>query len=59
MLRVNSSNDLVVPPFECAWLLDEKLRLKGGEGCIDFEVKGAHKDGCPPNSLAETAFHNI
>jgi hypothetical protein len=43
MLRVNSSNDLVVPPFECAWLLDEKLQLQGGEGCIDFEVKGAQR----------------
>ena len=40
MLRVNSSNVLVVPPFECAWLSDETLQLKDGTGCISFEVKG-------------------
>ena len=40
MLRVNSSNVLVVPPFECAWLSDEALQLKDGTGCISFEVKG-------------------
>ena len=40
MLRVNSSNVLVVPPFECAWLSDEALQLMNGTGCISFEVKG-------------------
>ena len=37
---MNSNNDLVVPPFECAWLCDEKLQLQDEAGCIDFEVKG-------------------
>ena len=40
MLRVNSSNVLVVPPWECAWLSDEQLQLKDGAGCVCFDVKG-------------------
>ena len=40
LLRVNSRNDIVVPPFECAWLSDEHLQLENGKGCIQFEVKG-------------------
>ena len=40
MLRVNSSNVLVVPPWECAWLSDEQLNLQDGAGCICFDVKG-------------------
>lgn len=40
MLRVNSSNVIVVPPFECAWLAGEEFRLSGGTGCLCFEVKG-------------------
>lgn len=40
LLRVNSSNDIVVPPFECAWLSDLHLQLEDGRGCIEFEVKG-------------------
>ena len=51
MLRVNSSNVLVVPPFECAWLSDEALQLKNGTGCISFEVKGGFTppwDSCIP-----------
>jgi len=40
MLRVNSSNVLVVPPWECAWLSDEQLQLQDGAGCICFDVKG-------------------
>lgn len=40
MLRVNSSNVLVVPPWECAWLSDEQLQLQNGAGCICFDVKG-------------------
>ncbi len=39
-LRVNSSNDIVVPPFECAWLSDEHLQLEDEKGCLQFEVKG-------------------
>ena len=31
---------LVVPPFECAWLTGENYLLRGGQGCICFEVKG-------------------
>lgn len=41
MLRVSSSNVLVVPPWECAWLSDEQLQLKDGAGCVCFDVKGA------------------
>jgi len=41
MLRVNSNFDIVVPPFECAWLSDECLQLKDEAGCIAFEVKGS------------------
>ena len=40
LLRVNSNNELVVPPFECAWLSDETLQLEEEAGCIAFEVKG-------------------
>ncbi len=40
MLRVNSSNVLVVPPWECAWLSDEQLQLRDGAGCISFDVRG-------------------
>ncbi|KAL3139743.1 hypothetical protein ABBQ38_004048 [Trebouxia sp. C0009 RCD-2024] len=40
MLRVSSSNVLVVPPWECAWLSDEQLQLKDGAGCVCFDVKG-------------------
>ncbi|DBB07891.1 TPA: hypothetical protein ACH3X3_009285 [Trebouxia sp. C0006] len=40
MLRVNSSNVLVVPPWECAWLSDEQLQLRDGAGCICFDVRG-------------------
>lgn len=39
MLRVNSSNVLVVPPFECAWLSFSDYMLDGS-GCIYFEYKG-------------------
>lgn len=32
-------NLLVVPPFECAWLVDENLRFpEAGRGCIAFEA---------------------
>jgi hypothetical protein len=41
LLRVNSNNELVVPPFECAWLSDESQQLDDDVGCIAFEVKGA------------------
>lgn len=40
LLRVNSNNELVVPPFECAWLSDETLQLDEEAGCLAFEVKG-------------------
>lgn len=40
LLRVNSNNELVVPPFECAWLSDKTLQLEEEAGCIAFEVKG-------------------
>ena len=40
LLRVNSNNELVVPPFECAWLSDESQQLNDDVGCIAFEVKG-------------------
>ena len=55
MLRVNSSNVLVVPPFECAWLSDEALQLKDGTGCISFEVKGEFMpwDNCTTISLVQ------
>ena len=43
-LRVNSSNDIVVPPFECAWLSDEHLQLENEKGCLQFEVKGDTAD---------------
>eukprot|EP00884_Botryococcus_braunii_P002666 jgi/Botrbrau1/123/Bobra.0022s0109.1 len=39
-VRVTSSNVLIVPPFECAWLSDEILQLKEGAGCLDVSVKG-------------------
>lgn len=39
-VRVTSSNVLIVPPFECAWLSDDKLQLKEGAGCLDICVKG-------------------
>lgn len=39
--RVSTSSQLlVVPPFECAWLSGENFRLHDGKGCISFEVKG-------------------
>lgn len=40
MLRVNSSDVLVVPPFECAWLADELAVLKSSSACIVFEAQG-------------------
>ncbi len=40
MLRVDSSSILVVPPFECAWLLDEARQLKDNACCVAFEAKG-------------------
>ncbi len=40
LLRVNSNNELVVPPFECAWLSDKSQQLNDDVGCIAFEVKG-------------------
>ena len=40
MLRVNSSDVLVVPPFECAWLADEVGILKNSSACIIFEAQG-------------------
>jgi len=46
LLRVNSNNELVVPPFECAWLSDESLQLSDDAGCIAFEVKGESADLC-------------
>lgn len=42
-VRVNDSNVLVVPPFECAWLTGDALSLQGGSGCVCFEVKGRHR----------------
>lgn len=34
-----SSTLLVVPPFECAWLVDDELRFpQPGRGCIAFEA---------------------
>lgn len=46
LLRVNSNNELVVPPFECAWLSDESLQLSDDAGCIAFEVKGESAGLC-------------
>ncbi|KAK9794943.1 hypothetical protein WJX73_004115 [Symbiochloris irregularis] len=40
MLRINSDNVLVVPPFEAAWLTDERFQLHHGNGCVEFEVRG-------------------
>ena len=42
-LRVSAGAVLVVPPFECAWLADEELQLRGGSGCVSFEVRGEVK----------------
>ena len=39
-LRVSAGAVLVVPPFECAWLAAEELQLRGGSGCVSFEVRG-------------------
>lgn len=39
MLRVTSSNVLVVPPLECAWLSFSDYGLDGC-GCLAFEAKG-------------------
>ena len=55
MLRVNSSNVLVVPPFECAWLSDEAFQLKDGTGCISFEVKGE----CMPWDMCITTLVQV
>lgn len=53
LLRINSSNDVVVPPFECAWLSDESLQLKDEAGSISFQVKGTGFSG---NSAAGVDF---
>ena len=45
MLRVNSSNVLVVPPWECAWLSEEQYQLENSSGCVCFEVKGVRQAG--------------
>lgn len=42
MLRVNSSDVLVVPPFECAWLADETDVLKSSSACVVFEAQGTN-----------------
>lgn len=49
MLRVNSSDVLVVPPFECAWVEDDVGILKRSAACIVFEAQGI------PSSINE--FH--
>ena len=46
MLRVNSDNVLIVPPFEAAWLTDQRLQLEDGKGCVEFEVKGEPGFAC-------------
>ena len=31
---------LVVPPFDCAWLMGDELRFaKAGHGCVAFEAR--------------------
>ncbi|CAG9462062.1 unnamed protein product [Pedinophyceae sp. YPF-701] len=40
MLRVSSTNALVIPPFECAWLNSDEDNLKEDSGCIEFEARG-------------------
>lgn len=40
MLRVNSDDVLIVPPFEAAWLTDKQFQLSGGQGCVEFGAKG-------------------
>lgn len=31
---------LVVPPFDCAWLMGDDLRFaKAGHGCVAFEAR--------------------
>lgn len=41
MLRVNSRDVLVVPPFECAWLELQDYGVEGG-CCLCFETRGEH-----------------
>eukprot|EP00249_Psilotum_nudum_P017129 c26176_g2_i2 orf=223-2589(-) len=39
MLNKACNNVLVVPPFECAWLVDKELRFaEAGRGCIAFDA---------------------
>lgn len=32
--------DLIISPFECAWLCNEEYKLKNSEGCFSFKAKG-------------------
>jgi hypothetical protein len=42
MLRINSRDVLVVPPFECAWLSLSDYGTEGG-CCLCFDYKGAQR----------------
>lgn len=38
--RMEGNNVLVVPPFDCAWLMGNELRFaEDGRGCVAFEAR--------------------
>jgi hypothetical protein len=38
-MRLTGANVLVVPPFECAWLIGDEARIaEPGKVCVSFEA---------------------
>ena len=48
MRRVESSNVLVVQPFEVAWFSDEASALTDNSGYITFEARGQYRSQYTP-----------
>mmetsp|Transcript_21375 Transcript_21375/g.59311 ORF Transcript_21375/g.59311 Transcript_21375/m.59311 type:complete len:569 (+) Transcript_21375:105-1811(+) len=40
--RLNSSDVLFVPPYDCVWLSGGNFQLENKQGCVVFEARGAH-----------------